>query len=450
MRHLLHVTRKARLFHVSWQQVCFIVFFLGLGLSTSLPTRTFAQSLTDVQLERQTTDLINQGNYSKAQALINAEQPPEHIQQLFRARLAKAQGQYQTARSLLEAAHAAAPYDLPIQRELAHSLFHLGDTRAAERHLKALLSRDDDIAMRAGYRAMLQRIHVQRPLHFALQVAATPSSNINNGTYEDVFDTILGNFTVDPQSRQTSGTGYRATGQVRWATTLQSGRSLSVTGRTIYLRYPQYSPLDKTAQELTFAQRSAISKGWLEPRLTLRRLKANDGSDYRAFGAGFGLWRKAGDLGEVGLNFGIERRRYGEQTYRNGSAYHAAIDWQRPISRTSIIGLGLSGNRLTHKAKHLAYDDVAVTATLTHALRAGLNAEVTAILGKRRYKSPAPLTRDPRREDYAGLTAKLQFGALHFALGIPEFACSLSRNRSNIALYSYNTRSCSLSLTKQF
>nr|WP_255723054.1 porin family protein [Thalassobius sp. Cn5-15] len=370
---------------------------------------------------------------------------------LFRARLAKVQGDHARALPLLQQAWHFAPTDLPVQRELAHSLFVTGQHQQAARHLRQLLQRDRNATLRASYRAMLQQISAADPLSFALRFSARPSTNINNGTSAGQFETVLGDFVVGEESRKTSGTGYSVAGQMRWQTPLSAWRGLRLSAVVVRTRYPSYQQLDKTDLDLSFGLRQLLSqRSWVEPRLILRGVNARDRSDYTARGLGIGLQHALAHGGHLSWDIAAEQRHYDHQTYRNGPAYQMRIGWQRQINALLTLTLTVRGNHIGHRADHLAHRDLTLGAELRRQISPALRGSLTLNHGIRRYRDIAPLSHKRRRERYTALSAAVQFDHLTVRFGTPEVRCTISQTDSNITLYSYNSQSCGLSLTTEF
>lgn len=127
--------------------------------------------------------------------------------------LADRQGRYRDAAVLLREILDEAPDSARVRVELARMQAQLGNLRAAERELRAAQAIGLPNEVEQLVRFYAQALTAQRPLGGSIQLAIAPDSNINRATRSDTLETIIGEFDLDEDARETSGVGLSLRGQ---------------------------------------------------------------------------------------------------------------------------------------------------------------------------------------------------------------------------------------------
>lgn len=431
MRFSFHMQRASRL-------LCRIVLYLWAGFFLTGPGQ--AQSIST---------LLSQGAFAQAQAAFEAQNPSDLDRLFFLGQVQKAQGQLAPAIATFRQVLQIEPNYLNARRELAHSLLLAGQYEAAVFHFETLLDIDPSPAMRVGYRRFLNLARQNQPLGFSGSFALLPSTNVNRGTSNSVFDGALGGFTISPDSQADSGTGVQLglSGFARHVIDATQRLQLNVSLNT--LRYSDDS-YNQTCGTLSVGyDQITPSGGWsLQPYG--RNCTREDNGSLRATGLVLTYHTRLTDSLRFDLNLSQEQRDHPDREARNGQYRQAAMTLTRPLSASQTLSTGLRLERDAAGVDYVAYRSGAITSELRSLWRGGLQTRIGFELGARSFDGIFPQTTAPRDDRFG----RLSIGVLHPELewrGLsPELNCSHSRNRSNVALYDFNATDCQLRITREF
>jgi len=422
----------------------------GVVLAALLATGAMANTIPTQNLNETTAALINQGRFSDARDLLVSAGATDSQKLLFQARIAKAQGHLGVCLSLLRQAQNKFPEDLDVLRELADSLVLTKQGNEARKVLMRLLLIETNPVLRQSYIARIAQIKKNQPLRFTAGIKAVPSTNINSGTFFESFDTVIGDLQVGEASKAQSGTGYNANGTIQYRWQHAAGRALTLTGQIDQLWYPSYRELDKRSVAGTLEWSHRWQHKTVRRWISLRDLKAEDGSDYRAFGFGAAFKRNRTKNSVLTLEVNTEARRYKTDKHKDGSVISAAIQVDKALTKDRLHGLRLSLEHTGTEAPHLAHNGVSLQYTLNQRFSTNLVGQFQAYFGQRTFLGPAPLSPHNREDQYYGVSAKVRLPKMQFLGYQPEFGCSAHRNRSNVDLYSHDITSCSIGLNVSF
>lgn len=177
---------------------------VGAGM-IFIGSMAFAQNAESPGISR----LISTGQIEAARIVLEAQSPSEADRLFFEGRVLKAQRKFPEAIRVFRQVLQIDPNYINARRELAHTLLLNRDYGPAEYHFDALLQIDQNEQMRDGYRGFLNVIEQNKPVGFSGYFSLLPSTNVNRGTANTVFDTTLGQFVIDPNSQAESGVGVQ-------------------------------------------------------------------------------------------------------------------------------------------------------------------------------------------------------------------------------------------------
>lgn len=146
----------------------------------------------------------------------------------------------------------------------------------------------------------------RKPFGLNVQIAIAPDSNINRATRSGTLGTILGDFELDDDARQSSGVGLTMSSEAYYRKPLSAKTSLLA--------------------------RAGFSGNFY------RADRFNDLTAIGAIGPEFPLWG-----GRANLLLGGQRRWFGGERYND--ALDANLQWQRPLGRRAQLRTGLSYSR---------------------------------------------------------------------------------------------------------
>ena len=235
--------------------------------------------------------------------------------------------------------------------ELARVQAELGDIEAARRTLRDAQAGELPPEVARLVERFSAALRDRKPFGANLQLSFAPDSNINRATRSDTLGTVLGEFELDDDARETSGIGIAA----RLET---------------YYRLP-------LSEQVSLLGRVGLSGNFY------RASQFNDMLAVASVGPEFPLAR-----GRANLSAGVQRRWFGGRTYSD--ALTASLDWQRPAGRQAQIRTGLGYARTDNRFNALQDSDT-VTGYLSYerAFSPGTGASVTVSGARQIAQDPA-------------------------------------------------------------
>ena len=203
-----------RLAALSGLSILFLVPATATAQDVTAPGGTVppARTLTPVQMFDLADQLAKAGRTDEAIALLEAlaTNPDTDFRNEARFRLSQllvADGRTAEAVAYLEAILAERPEAAPARLALARLQAEQGEFAKARRSLDAARAAGLPDRIEAAvdqYRAALRSY---RPFGVSVNLGLAADSNINRATSSDVLGTIIGDFTLDEDAQETSGTG---------------------------------------------------------------------------------------------------------------------------------------------------------------------------------------------------------------------------------------------------
>lgn len=434
-------TKQPSFFHRSRS----ILSALLLAGSFALCGTAFAQDADNPSVSW----LISTGQLEAARAALEAENPSQADRVFFEARILKAQRRFPEAIRAFRQVLQIDPNYINARRELAHTLLLNRDYGPARFHFDELLRIDQNDQMRDGYRGFLNVIDQNKPVGFSGYFSILPSTNVNRGTTNTVFDTNLGQFVIDPNSQAESGVGVQLgfSGYFRHLTSPTSRISLNwgVSG-TRYEEERYNSAVGNLA--VSYEQITQSGSWFVSPYF--RKTWREDDADNDAHGLRFGLTHRLNDQNRLGFSFSHEYRDYAVQDYQDGTFASASVSLSHQINPSLSISGGIGFERSAPEAEHLQYDGGKLFAELSKAWEGGLQTSFGIEYGIRDYVGDYPLTSSPRDDDFYKISIGVQHSRIDIQGFTPRLSCSHTVNQSNVAFYDFNATECQATISRNF
>jgi|AntRauTorckE5430_2_1112549.scaffolds.fasta_scaffold03328_4 tetratricopeptide (TPR) repeat protein len=405
----------------------------------------FAQSTDSTSTSR----LISTGQIEAARSALEAENPSEADRVFFEARVLKAQRRLPEAIKVFRQVLQIDPNYINARRELAHTLLLNRDYSPAQYHFDALLLVDQNDQMRDGYRRFLNVIDQNKPIGFSGYFSLLPSTNVNRGTTNTVFDTTLGQFVIDPNSQAESGVGAQlgVSGYFRHLTSPTSRIALnwSLSG-TKYEEKRYNSAVGNTA--LSYEQITGSGRWFLSSYYRKTWREDNAGNDAR--GLRFGLTHRLNDQNQISFSLSHEYRDYAIQDYQDGTFSSASASISHQINPSLSISGGLGFERGSPEADHLQYNSSKLFLGLAKSWEGGLQTSFGFEYGQRDYVGVYPLTTSARYDDFYKISIGVQHSRIDVRGFTPQLSCSHTINQSNVAFFDYDATECQATISKNF
>ena len=325
-------------------------------------------------VQNQIIDLVAAGKIARAEALLEQTNPSALDRAFFRGRVLKANGQFTAAAAVFRGILEDDPNYLDARRELAHTLLLDQKFAAASQQ--------------------------ERPFSIGVRFALLPSTNVNRGTFNTIFDP--GNPGIPPSrinSQAESGVGLLlgVSAVHRWA--------LSNNNRLIFdvdLTGQAYDNEIHNTATLSFGatfQRSFEAYQWsvgAYPRSTWRE----DDDDYEAVGNLLTWDRRLAPSTSLFFDLRREERAYINSDTLDGpfSAGRVGLTYAMRSDLTLIAGLESEASRPDATFQH--YDGHAVFGQAVKQWENGFVTGLRVELGHRHYGGDFPLTFETRQDDF--------------------------------------------------
>lgn len=393
--------------------------------------------------------LINAGQFEDARTLSGTLNPSPADGAFLEGRILKVQGQLDEAIIMFRRCLALDPSNLAARRELAHTLLLNGEYDIAQFHFEALLDIDPDQAMHEGYRGFLRTIRQNKPFGASGSFALLPSSNINRGTTNTVFDTTSGTFVIDPDSKADSGIGIQLglSGYARFSSTDQSNwlvsASLVGTGYDAEIHNTATA-----AASLTYG-RGFENERWSIGPYTSFTWREDD-ADRTIYGLQAGLDLRLTPQTSFSFRANHEYRSYPNQSYNDGTFDKLSFSLAYQLDPTFVLRGTINAEQSRPDALHQQYDGYSIGASLSKVWNGGTATTLSLDAGQRAFVGNYPLTTAPRDDDFASVSFTVQNPRIDLNGFTPQLTCSYIANRSNVAFYDYDTRECRATLSTRF
>nr|WP_314445399.1 surface lipoprotein assembly modifier [uncultured Sphingomonas sp.] len=422
-----------------------------LSLALAL-TAVQAVELTPVQLFEVAARLEATGQEAEAEAAYRAlaGNPDIELRTEARFRLANLlvkQERKRDAALLLRQILDEKPDAQRVRLELASLLASLGDLSAARRELRAASAGPLPPEVRLLVERSALALRSVKPFGASLQLGLASDSNINRATRSDTLGTVIGDFTLDEDARETSGTGLRAEGQV-YARLPLGRHNLSISAATSANLYREQRFNDvalslRGGPELTIGPR----------RLSLALTGARRwfGGDFLSDTAGLAadLLQPLGSRTQTRLSLASARLVRHRNPLEEGWNHGASIQLDRALAPTRAIGASISLGRSdardpgfsnwTRGINAYGYQE-AGPLTLTLSLSAN---RLTA--DERLFLYP-----EKRRETLLRGQVGAVFRKAEIAGFAPQLRLIAERNRSSVEVYDYKRRAVEVGVVRAF
>ena len=393
--------------------------------------------------------LISQGKLQEAQARLEQSNPTEVDRLFFQGRVQKFLGRLPEAIETFRGVLRRNPRYINAQRELAHTLLLAKEYQVAEFHFEQLLKIDNNETMRDGYRHFLNIIDANKPFGFSTHFSLIPSSNINRGSSKATFDTSLGQFVIDPDSRESSGIGAQVGGSGYFRYPLNAEDRLVISLSGIGTKYSNDN-FDQATGVLSLSYEEILSE--IQWRVTpyFRYTWRGDDSDNQAVGINAHVDQRIFEKDTVGLTLTHEYRKFPNLGYQDGSFSAVRGSVRHQFDSDLAVFAGVGGSLSLPDAEHLQYVGYRAFAGISKVWEGGIHSGAEIYAGKREYIGEFPFLNEPRQDGFQGVSFSIYSTKLHYKKYTPKLLCNMEFNQSNIDLYDYNFRECFIYLTKNF
>jgi len=374
----------------------------------------------------------------------------------------KARGKYSAAAKKFRSALADDPTLTLVRAELAETLYLMGDDDSAKHHLDLLLGVAPTAEQARNIESFIEAIDARRPFTLNAYVSVAPSTNINNGTKNNVIYVDGLPVVIDSQSKEKSGVGFAAGFNAGYTKRLDEYMTAVIAGGANVLlykesKYNQYL-INQAAELRLDTQSGYLGLGVIASQALYGDLVSEETfpdltGSVSAYSVGprISLFHHfARDLAFNG-DIVLQRQEYPDRDYQN--AWNTTIDGKiSKIFATDLSGYvsGSIQRNQTAYREDLDYWAFFGGAGVYKEMTWGVTATLDLDIGRTVYDGNFPLMGEPRQDWQYDATISLWKRDWNLWGVAPVLEYTFTYNDSNIAFYEYTDNTIDLRLTKQF
>lgn len=408
---------------------------------------------TAAQMFELAAQLEKRGDSGQASAILTllANDPNPDVRNEARYRqalLMEAGGRDREAAVLLRQVLDAKPDAAATRLKLATLLQKMGDEGAALRELRALRTIDLPPTVARFVDRLSASLQATKPLGFQVEVALAPDSNINRATRSDTLGTVLGDFTLDEESKAKSGIGaaIRGLAQARKPLTDRLSFVARASGEARLYR-------DKEFNDISLDVSAGPEFQLGRTRFTVEAGAVQQWYGMEPYQRGFRLagsaTRPIGPVSQVRLDAGYRTVDNRLNDLQDGHGLSARVRYERAISATTLVSTSIGVDRF--KAQDDAYSTRFVGGSVTAYREIG-RMTLSAGIEVGRLKADERLILLPEaREDRL---VRFQLGSVfrQFTVGgfAPMMRLVVERNKSTVEYYDYTRRRTEFGVVRAF
>lgn len=441
----------------------------NLALSAVQPTEEQIanyEAMNEPQRVKLLVELTKRDNPDLAEALLEAYpltgEYAENRTLFIEGMILKARQKYSAAAKKFRAALADDPTLTLVRAELAETLHMMGDDDSAKHHLDLLLGVAPTAEQARDIENFIEAIDAQRPFTLNAYVSLAPSTNINNGTKNNVI--YIGGlpFVIDTESKQKSGIGVGAGFNVGYTKRLDEYMTAVVAGGANVLlydesKYNQYL-INQVAELRLDTDSGYLGLGVLASEQLYGDLVSEETfpdltgsvSSY-SVGPRVSLFHRfAQDLAFNG-DVVVQRQEFADRSYQN--AWNTTVDGKlSKVFATDLSGYveGSVQRNQTDDRDDLDYWAFYAGTGVYKEMTWGITTTADLDLGRTLYDGNFPLMGEPRKDWQFDATISLWKRDWNLWGVAPVIEYTFTYNHSNVALYEYTDNTVDFRLTKQF
>lgn len=336
----------------------------------------------------------------------------------------------------------------PVRLALAQVLAEIGDEQAALRELRAARAGGLPLDVARQVDRFSDALRARRPFGASVELAFAPDSNINQATASDTLGTVIGDFTIDPDGRRTSGTGLalRSAAYARHA--LTDKVSLLVRGAASADLYRQ-SDFNQVALSLTAGPEfrlgaarlnvdAGVAQRWYGGKPYERSLRVGVSGSYPIDGR---------TVARAGLSLARIDNRFND--LQDGTSWGGDLALERALDARTGLSLSLAAERAA--LADPGYSTRAWRAQLVGWREIGrATFHASASYGRLEADQRLALFPERRKETSWRLGIGATMRHLQVAGFAPLVRYSIERNASTIEVYDITRRRAEFGVTRAF
>lgn len=329
-----------------------------------------------------------------------------------------------------------------------------GHFMSAKRRIEWLILTDtDSVARTEVYQRALRQLLLQKPLTFGFSATMLSSSNVSQSSSEDVFRTEIGDFLIGGEE-DTSGLGVRLGASATWLHPYALGRDISVNIKASTAYYEDVA-LRSTTPTLTFSHRwlrggEQYTFSLFGTQTIYSEIDGRTSPDSAALGMTFKSKHSFSKGRSAALSASWSDRSYEEQTYLDGTTASLRASYSLPVNERGKVTITGGWTSASLAAEHFSYSGPVLGLGYGRQTSSGLAWSVNFSKTWRDYDDIFTALTYARHDEVDTLSVSLSHREIKIKGMTPRLTCASKQQNSNVALYTYDSFDCFVSLNHAF
>lgn len=421
--------------------------------ATGAGPRPLSVRATTAQLFELAAQLERRGDLKQAVAILsvleNDPNPDVRNEARYRrALLMEADGRNRDAAVLIRRILDEKPTATAARLKLATLLQGMGDEGAALRELRALRTTDLPPTVARFVDRLSASLQASKPLGFQIEMAFAPDTNINRATRSDTLGTVLGDFTIEEESKARSGIGAAVRGMVQGRKQLVD--DLSITARTsLEARLYRDKDFDDISVDLSVGPEFQIGKTRYSVEAAATQQWYGMAPYQRGTRISASATRPLGPVSQVRVDAGYRLVDNRLNDLQDGHGLSARFRYERALSATTLISTSIGGDRF--RARDDAYSTRFLGGSVTAYREAG-RMSLSAGIEVGVLKADERLLLLPETRKDTLIRFQLSSVFRQFTVGgfAPMTRFVVERNKSTVEYYDYKRRRMEFGVVRAF
>ena len=340
-----------------------------------------------------------------------------------------------------------------VRSDLVQVLMQLDESDSAKHHLKLLQADAPSSEQAANIRSFIDKIDESHPYYFSGFINIAPSTNINSGSsHNTVYSAITGsNWDIAAANKAQSGLGITAGLNAGYSKRLGNHFQGVLAANIATSLYGDYA-FDSISTSESGEMRYLLDQGFVSVGAVFSQGldPASRTLTYNSYGPRVAMNYQLDQRNLLKGSIVDEYRNYINTPFQNGWVLTSDLALTHAIDSSMNFTTFGGYQDVGAGVASLAYQSYYGGVNFYKEMPAGVTLDLTAQARFSGFKGPAVFagtTRADQRYSASATLTKRDLNLLGFA---PSLEYTYTLNKSNIALYDFDSHSINLNLTKDF
>lgn len=331
-----------------------------------------------------------------------------------------------------------------------------GHPEVARARIRYLLRSSPDRRDASYLLGVYDQIRRENPLVTSAGLGFSPSSNIDLVSSHETFDTTFGNLLITGGGQEQFGIAASTNLNIRRGTVVGEGAELSLElalGRTISpsaSRNRHDAGIGLSFEQLGYGGSFSIASSFGYALFDATPATAPK-ADYGTLSLSLAWSRYLAGMRTIFGEAQVTRYEFADRPYLDGNVAQFSMGITGPLSSNDLTySLQASAGRAEPGVRHAVNNFASISAGLEKYVDDHVILGVMAEMGRSDHQSDFPGIGRPRHDLQTAISLSYTDDRIKLFGRSPTVGCTKKESASNVALYSYTTIDCAVSLSVTF